>query len=570
MEETSASAYSSANKTARLPVATAQENDAPNFERGFRFWAVIAGLAVTTLLAALEHTVVTTSAPAIVSDLQMGETYIWITNSFFICSTAFQPLLGQLCNVFGRRWVFITIVAVFTLGSGICGGATQGAMLIAGRAVQGVGSGGIVLTVNIIVSDLIPLRERGKYMAMILGVFGIGTSLGPFIGGAIVEATTWRWVFWINLPIGGVSLVLMWLFLHVQYDKEMSFTEKIQRIDLVGTSILLAGTVAILYSLTYAGTIEPWASWRTLVPLLLGFFGLALFAGYEMSGLALEPVMPPRLFQNRTSVVVILNTFIAAMAFYWFLYFLPIYFQAVLLYSPRQTGVSLLPQSLAGIPGAAIAAVCLSKWGKFKIIHLAGFSIATLGLGLFSYQDEWTHVAEWVIFQAICALGVGMVLDTLLPAFQAPTAEADQAAATSTWAFVRSFGCIWGVAIPAAVFNNFVDLNINMVSDSAVHGQLVGGGAYQHASAAFVRSFPPETGNEIRAVYRISLQRVFQVGVAFSGLAVLLALIERNIPLRKALETQYGLEKDPKDATEENAKPPTAEMSAGLGGVNNV
>ncbi|GAW20230.1 hypothetical protein ANO14919_097290 [Xylariales sp. No.14919] len=550
--------------------ASILENTATGFQRDFRFWAVIVGLAITTLLAALEHTVVTTSAPAIVSDLQMEESYTWITNSFFICSTAVQPLLGQLCDVFGRRGVFISTVSIFTLGSGICGGAVNGAMLIAGRAVQGVGSGGIVLTVNIIVSDLIPLRERGRYIAIILAVFGVGTSLGPFIGGAIVEATTWRWVFWINLPIGGISLIITWLFLRIQYDKEVSFAKKIKRIDLVGTSIIAVATVAILYALTYAGTIEPWSSWRTLIPLFVGFFGLALFASYEMSRFVVEPVIPPRLFHNRTSVVIIVNTFISAMVFYWFLYFLPLYFEAVLLYPPRRAGVSLLPQSLAGIPGAAIAAVCLSKWGKFKIIHLAGFTIATLGLGLFSLQNEWTPVAEWVIFQAICALGVGMVLDTLLPAFQAPAAESDQAAATSTWAFVRSFGGVWGVAIPATVFNNHVDQSLYMIQDPGVHKQLMGGGAYQRASARFVESFPPQTVSEIRPVYRISLQRVFQVGVAFCGFAMLLVLVERNIPLRKEIETQYGLEKGSKNDMQQTASQPTTEMNTGTNNVEAV
>lgn len=381
-------------------------------------------------------------------------------------------------------------------------------------------------------------------MAIILAIFGIGTSLGPFIGGAIITSTTWRWVFYINLPIGGTSLIIMYLFLHVNYNKEMSFVQKLRRIDFIGNGILTAGTVAILYALTYAGTVYPWSSWRIIVPLVLGFLAFLLFAAFEISGFSAEPVIPPRLFTHRTSLIVLFNTFLSAALFYWFLYFLPVYFQAVLLYSPRQTGVSLLPQSLAGIPGAAIAAIALSRWGKFKPIHFAGFSIATLGLGLFSLQKQDTHIAAWIIFQCICALGVGMVLDTLLPAFQAPVAEEDQAAATATWSFVRAFGSIWGVAIPAAVFNSYVDKMVSTVSDPAVQEQLASGGAYQRASATFVSQFPLETQNEVRAVYRVALQRVFQVSVAFSGLAVLLALLEREVALRKKLETQYGLRKD--------------------------
>ncbi|KAI0378986.1 major facilitator superfamily domain-containing protein [Hypomontagnella monticulosa] len=533
----------------------ADDGAARDSKRGFRFWIVVFGLGVTSLLAALEHTVVVTSAPVILTDLQLRENYIWITNAFFICSAAFQPLLGQLCNIFGRRWIYISIVATFTLGSGICGGANTGGMLIAGRAVQGIGSGGIIMMNNVIISDLVPLRERGKYTAIVLAIFGIGTSLGPFIGGAIVDSTTWRWVFWINLPIGGTSLLLMFLFLHVNYDKEMSFAQKIKRIDFIGNGILMAGTVAILYALTYAGTLYAWSSWHTLVPLLLGFLGLALFIGYEVSGLPAEPVVPVRLFAHRTSIIVIINTFLNSAVYYWFLYFLPVYFQAVALYTPFRTGYSLLPLSLFGVPGAAIAAIALSRWGKFMPLHFVGFAITTLGIGLLSTMDETTYVAVWAVFQSISALGIGIVIDTLLPAFQAPVAETDQAAATAAWSFVRAFGSIWGVAIPAAVFNNRIDGLLYTVSDPKARELLSYGGAYQEASASFVTQFSPDVQAEVRAVYREGLKLVFLVGVAFSGFATLLVLLEREVPLRQELDTQYGLqentEKGSNNATED-------------------
>ncbi|ROW15257.1 hypothetical protein VPNG_03104 [Cytospora leucostoma] len=513
-----------------------------DFEHGFRFWAIIIGLGITNLLGALENTVVSTSAPVILTDLQLGGNYIWITNAFFVCSAAFQPLFGQLCNVFGRRWVTLFIVAVFTLGSGICGGASNGGMLIAGRAVQGIGSGGIIMVIDIIVSDLVPLRQRGNYMAVVLAIYGIGTSLGPFIGGAIVSSTTWRWVFWINLPIGGASLVILYLFLHVNYSKQMSLGQKLKRIDFVGSIILMAGTVAILYALSYAGSTYPWSSWHTLIPLLLGFFGLVLFGFYESTGASAEPVMPPRLFNNRTSVIVSITTFINSALLFWIIFFLPVYFQTVKLYSPRRTGVALLPQSLVGIPGAAISAVALSRWGKFRPLHFAGFALWTLALGLFSLQDEDTSVAEWAVFQCIMALGAGMVLNTLLPSFQAPADEKDQAAATATWCFIRTLGYVWGVAIPATIFNNRVDAVLYRVSEPAIRAQLAGGGAYQSASAAFVKQFPPEYQDDIRAVYREALKRVWEIAVAFAGFACLLVFLEKEIALRVSLETEYGLQ----------------------------
>ncbi|KAM7193007.1 Major facilitator superfamily domain containing protein, partial [Rhypophila sp. PSN 637] len=429
-----------------------------DFERGFRFWTIIIGLGITTLLASLEHTVVTTAAPYILQELDLKENFVWITNAFFICSfTALTPLFGQLCDIFGRRWVFLTIIAIFTLGSGICGGASTGNMLIAGRAIQGAGSGGIVLTVNIIVSDLCPLRKRGQYMAVILAVFGLGVAIGPFIGGAIAERTTWRWVFYINLPIGGLSMVIMFFFLRVKRASDQPLSKQLRRIDIVGNGILMAGTTSILYALTYAGTIYAWSSWHTLVPLVLGFFALGLFVAFEASGWASEPVMPTRLFKHRTSIVVLCNTFLNTTIYFWYLYFLAVYFQAVALYSPSRAGYSLLPQALTGAPGAMLAAIALSRWGKFKPIHFVGFGLTALGMGLLSLLDQDTVIAKWAVFQLICALGIEIIIDTLLPAFQAPVAEKDQALATSTWGFVRAFGCIWGVAIPAVIFNNGFD-----------------------------------------------------------------------------------------------------------------
>lgn len=206
----------------------------------------------------------------------------------------------------------------------------------------------------------------------------------------------------------------------------MKLSEKLKRIDYIGNGLLMAGTISMLYALTYAGVKSSWGDWSILVPFCLGFFGLILFAFWESYGTAPEPVMPPRLFRHWTSKVLAVNTFLHWMLAYWGMYFLPIYFQSVLLYTARHTGVSLLPMTILSIPSCAIAATLVSYWGRFKWLLFAGEAVFTLGLGLLSTQNQGSTTAEWATFQCVCAIGAGIVLETLLPGFQAPVDEKDQ------------------------------------------------------------------------------------------------------------------------------------------------
>ncbi|KAK1767504.1 putative multidrug resistance protein fnx1 protein [Phialemonium atrogriseum] len=547
------------------PERTANESAAPKFNRSPRFWAIIATLCVIGILSSLENTVVTTSLPFIVTELNLGENYIWVTNVFFLTSAAVQPLFGQLANIFGRRWITMAIVMLFTLGSAIAGGASNGAMLIAGRAIQGMGSGGINMIVDVIVSDLVPLRERGNYMAFVLLVYFVGMALGPYVGGAIVETTTWRWVFYINLPVGGVSMLMIYLFLHVKSNKEMPLAQKLRRIDYIGNILVIASTVAILYALTYGGTRYPWSSWRIVLPLVLGLAGLGVFIFFETTKFVKEPVVPARLLANRTSAVVLAVTFMNSALLFWMLFFVPVYFQAVLGSSPARAGVQLLPAIVIAVPAAIVAVLLLAKYGKYKPLHLFGFALNTLGLGLFSLLDQGSTTVEWVIFELIVAGGSGFVLNTLLPAFQTPLEESDQAAATAAWSFMRSFGNIWGVAIPAAIFNNYFDKLSSRISDPAVAALFLQGNAYQSTSAEFLNTFPPAIKQEIITVYADSLKYVWRLSVIFSGVSFLLVFLEKQIKMRTELETEYGLaeENGKKKDSETGEKTEEAEQENG-------
>lgn len=304
-------------------------------------------------------------------------------------------------------------MAIFALGSGISGGAHTAEMLIAGRAVQGAGGGGVILMIEMIVCDLVPLRERGKFMGIIFAVFALGSSLGPFIGGAIAQRD-WRWVFWINLPIAAVSLALLVLFLHVNYDRQSSAASRLRRIDYTGNAILIASVTAILIALSYGGTSYSWSSLHVLVPLLLGFAGIGSFLLYESSRWCMQPMTPVQHFKNRTSAAAFFLTFAHSMLSFWTLYFLPVYFQGVKLEDPTRSGALLLPTVCTIVPGGMISGAILSKTGGYRPMHLASFALMTLCTGLFIMFDQNSHTALYVCVQVIGGFGSGLALSTLL------------------------------------------------------------------------------------------------------------------------------------------------------------
>ena len=430
-------------------------------------------------------------------------------------------------------------------------------MLIAGRAVQGIGGGGVTMLVDIVVCDLVPLRERGSVMGIIFVGVAVGTALGPFIGGILVEATTWRWVFFLSIPVCATAIGLLWIFLHLKYERESTWIAKFKRVDVVGNAIFVASTASILIALTDAGTQYQWSSWHILVPLILGFMGLIVFYFFEVSTLCLEPSLPGRLFANRTSVVAFGLTFIHTLLLYWEIYFMPVYFQAVQGSTPARSGVQLLPTVITLMVFGAIGGGVMEKTGRYRPFHHAGFALMTIGFGLFTLLNNHSSTAVWVVFQIIFAAGSGLSIGTLLAAAQAELPEGDAATATGTWAVIRSFGSIWGITISSTIFNNkFSDLS-NRITDARVQALLSDGQAYQHGTKEFLGSLAsqPRTFSQVVSVYTDSLKLGWQVAIGLSALGLLLVGFEKEVNLRTELETEFGLEK--KNNVEGKVEPPS-------------
>jgi MFS family permease len=433
-------------------------------------------------------------------------------------------------------------VLLFAVGSAVSGAATSMAMLVAGRAVMGTGGGGILVMIEIIICDLCPLRDRPKYLGMVMSFFGVAMCVGPLIGGGLAEHASWRWIFYLNLPVAAVSLVPLLLFLRVRYQRD-SIGRMLARVDWGGNALFAASVTAILLALTWAGTEQPWSSWRTLVPLLLGALGLAMFLAIESTGFIAQPTMPLRLFAHRTSLGAFGLTFVASILTYWMSYWLPVYFQAVREASPTQSGVDTLPVSMIMIPFSIVAGGGVTAMGRFRPFQLAGISLLTISMGLFSMLDIDSSMGYWVGFQVVCAAGAGMLLTCTLPAVQAPLPEADTAIATATWGFLRSFGGIWGIAIPTSIFNTHVNslLDAGRVSDSELADALRDGGAYALASMGFIQALPEDLKHQVKTVYVDSLRLVWQVAIGFGLLGFLVALVIKEVKMREDLKTEFGL-----------------------------
>ncbi|KAK8022487.1 DNA repair protein RAD50 [Apiospora rasikravindrae] len=535
--------------------STTTDEEPPAFHPTLQFWLAFLALLLATLLSALDGAIVATALPTISSDLDVGPDFVWVANVYFLTGAVLQPLFGQLSDLWGRRPIFIAILAVFTLGSGLCGGASSGQMLIAARAVQGIGAGGINMMVDLILCDLVPMRERGKYLGILFGVIGLFSAVGPLIGGALAQSGQWRWAFYLNLPIGGVCILITVFFMKLQSRVGGGFAQKLRRVDWVGVTILTISCIAIMYAVTYGGASRPWSDASIATPLTGGLLGLIGFALFEGTPFVSEPVTPYHLFANRTSAIAFVVTFLQSMMGLYMIYVYALYFQAVLGANQTLSGVYLIPTAISFPLFSAVGGALMTRFGRYKPLHLIGFAFLTLGCGLSSLLGPDSSPAAWVFFQLFLGIGAGLTMAVLLPAVQAQLPESDTALSTGTWAFIRSLGVIWAVTIPAAIFNNRFGQLLHIIDDPAARAMLDHGNAYSHGTAALVDSFGGATTAQVRDVYSRSIQRVWQIGVVFSGVCFLLALLEKETRLRQELETDFGLQGEKEKGKETQAEP---------------
>ena len=508
-------------------------------KRGATFWTVIGSLMVTLMLSGLEANITATALPTIVKELGTSNQFVWILNAYTLASTIIQPPLGQLADVFGRKIPIILSVLAFTLGSLVSGLSTNMTIMITGRALQGAGSGGTFVMTDLIVSDLIPLKERPQFMGLLMTGSSIAYAAGPSIGGFLTQYLSWRWAYLLNVPIGAITCVLLWISLRLKHQKPQKLSEAVAKIDFLGTGTLSVSTIAMMTAL--ASDDGFWKTTPMLLSFVFGCAGMIIFGFLQNSRFCPFPIMPLRLF-NLPSSLAFLMAFLSNAIMMMVPYFLPIYFQGVLQVTPSTAGIYLLATVLALLPAAIAIGGIVTKTGRYRMAHIVSFALMGISMAGYMLTNQNTKTLQWISLSIIGAIGIGGLMPTTLPAAQAPLPDTDVAAVTATFAFFRSLGFLWGFAIPSFVFKTEVATLTPSIDNADIASLMGRGGAFANARADFMASLAEPVKTQVLELFIRSLRAVWRTGFAASLLGLVFAVTQPEVIMRDTLKTEFGLD----------------------------
>ncbi|MEU0443803.1 MFS transporter [Streptomyces sp. NPDC006186] len=406
----------------------------------------IGALLLGMLLAALDQTIVSTALPTIVSDLGGLEHLSWVVTAYMLASTAATPLWGKLGDQYGRKKLFQTAIVIFLVGSALCGMAQNMPQLIAFRSVQGVGGGGLMVLSMAIVGDLVPPRERGRYQGLFGAVFGATSVLGPLLGGLFTEHLSWRWVFYVNLPVGVVALAVIAAVLHIPR------TSTRHIIDYLGTFLIASVATCLVLVASLGGTTWAWGSAQIVTLVVLGVLLAVAFVLVERR--AAEPVLPLKLFRIRTFTLSAVISFVVGFAMFGAMTYLPTFLQVVRGVTPTMSGVHMLPMVFGLLLSSTVSGQIVSRTGRWKVFPIAGTAVTAVGLLLLHQMDENSSTAETSVYFLVFGLGLGLVMQVLVLIVQNAVSYEDLGVATSGATFFRSIGASFGVAVFGTVFAN--------------------------------------------------------------------------------------------------------------------
>ena len=484
---------------------------------------VLFGLMAGMLLAALDQSIVGTALPRIVSDLGGLDKLSWVVTAYLLTSTASTPLWGKISDLYGRRPIFQSAIVIFLAGSLLAGFSTNMEELIGFRAIQGLGAGGLMALAFAIIGDVIPPRERGRYQGYFGAVFGVSSVAGPLLGGWLTDGPGWHWIFWLNIPIGLVALVI------TSYALKMPRIHQKATVDWAGAGLIVGAVSALLLYLSWRGKTYGWTEGWALVLLIGGLALAAIFVFVEtrMS----EPIIPMRLFKNRTFSVGNVFGFILGFGMFGGIIYLPVYLQVVKGWTPTQSGLAMLPMVVGIFSTSISSGRLMSKNGRYRIYPILGGAFMTIAMLLMSTLAIDTPFWTIAVFEFLLGAGLGFAMQTITVAVQNAIQRRDMGVATSAVTFFRSMGGAFGTAIFGAVLTTRLTHHLTDTLPASTVAQIPAGAT---SDISRIAALPDAIKGPVLDAFMHAIQDVFRTGVPFMAAAFVVAFFLKEISLKGA------------------------------------